>query len=281
MEIITLGTGSPLPTPDRAGPSNLVRAGGKDLLFDCGRGVLLRAAAVGSGPVNFATVFLTHLHSDHVTDFNDLVTTRWAMSPFENPLKVVGPVGTQDFVDRTLAMLETDIGYRLAHHDDLQWRPPVEVTEIEATDEGIVVLDEGGVRIVAAATDHAPVHPTLGYRVEADGGAVVLAGDTVPCAGLAKLCEGADVYVQTVIRPSLVKMIPSPRLQDITDYHSSIEDAAGTAAKAGVRTLVMTHPVPPPPPGTEQEWVDEAAPLFDGEIHLAADLFSLKVPADG
>jgi len=47
---------------------------------------------------------------------------------------------------------------------------------------------------------------------------------------------------------------------------------------AGVHTLVMTHPVPPPIPGTEQEWIDEAATCFDGEIHLAEDLFRLTVP---
>ena len=80
------------------------------------------------------------------------------------------------------------------------------------------------------------------------------------------------MYVQTVIRPELVRAIPSPRLQDIHDYHSTIEQAAQTAARAGVRTLVLTHPVPAPFPGTEAEWIAEASPHFDGEIILAADL---------
>ena len=53
-----------------------------------------------------------------------------------------------------------------------------------------------------------------------------------------------DAYVQTVLRDDLVKTVPSPRFQDILDYHSSCEDAGRTAAKAGVRTLVLTHPVP-------------------------------------
>lgn len=83
-----------MPDANRAGPAMLVRAGGRDLLFDCGRGVLMRAAAALSGPLHFETVFLTHLHSDHVTDFNDIVTTRWVISPAPNPLRVVGPVGT-------------------------------------------------------------------------------------------------------------------------------------------------------------------------------------------
>ena len=273
MDVILLGTGSPLPSPDRAGPATLVRAGGLDLLFDCGRGVLMRAAAAGSGPLSFASVFLTHLHSDHVTDFNDLVTSSWALAPAPRPLAVVGPVGTQRFVDRTLAMLADDIGYRLEHHADLTAGPEVDVTEV--TDG--VVFDQDGVRVLAAPTDHAPVRPTVGYRIEHDGKAVAIAGDTVPCEGLDRLCAEADAYVQTVIRPAVIRQLPSARLQDVIDYHSSVEQAAQTAARAGVGTLVLTHPVPPPFPGTEQEWLDEAAAHFDGVVHLGTDLLSVTL----
>ena len=38
MQVIILGSGSPLPDPSRAGPSTLVRTSVGDLLFDCGRG---------------------------------------------------------------------------------------------------------------------------------------------------------------------------------------------------------------------------------------------------
>ena len=280
MQVVLLGTGSPLPAPDRAGPSTLVRAGGRDLLFDCGRGVLMRAAAAGTGAGNLDRLLLTHLHSDHITDLNDVITSRWALSPFPNPLRVVGPVGTAGVVERTLEMLAHDVGYRMAHHDDLTEPPAVDVTEIDATASAgsVVVVDDDSLRIVAAPTDHAPVHPTLGYRVEADGAAVVIAGDTVPCDGLASLCRDADVYVQTVVRPSLIRQIPFPRLQDVLDYHSSVEDAARTAASAGVGTLVLTHPVPPPAPGTEPEWVAEAAAHFGGEVVLGTDLWSITVP---
>jgi ribonuclease Z len=272
MKVITLGTGSPLPDPNRAGPATLVRTSSGDFLFDCGRGVLMRCAAAGTVPLTIHTVLLTHLHSDHVTDFNDIVTMRWAMSPTENPLKVIGPVGTARLADLTIAMLEEDIGYRLAHHSDLNWRPSCQVQEVS---EG-VVFDDGAVRITAAPTDHAPVHPTVGYRVDADGHSVVLAGDTVPCAGLDRLAQGADVYIQTVIRRSLVEAIPVPRLQDILNYHSSVQDAAATAERAGVSTLVLTHLVPTPGPGTESEWADEARAIFGGEVVVAHDLFEIE-----
>ena len=273
MEVITLGTGSPIPDPNRAGPATLVRAGGRDLLFDCGRAVLMRCAAVGAGPLSLHTVFLTHRHSDHITDLNDVITMSWVMTPGPTPLRVVGPVGTQRLVDLTLAMLAEDVGYRRDHHDSLDYEPAVAVTEV--SDQ--VVSDDGGVRIVAAPTDHSPVRPTVGYRIEADAKSVVIGGDTIPCEGLDRLCADADVYVQTVVRESVVRSIPAPRLQDVLDYHSSIEQAADTAQRAGVRKLVMTHPVPGVAPGTEHEWVDEAKAVFGGEVFLANDLDSFDL----
>ncbi len=272
MKVTLLGTGSPIPDAQRAGPATLVQAGPLNLLFDCGRGVLMRLAAAGLFPGMLHHVVLTHLHSDHTTDFNDLVTTRWAMSPVESPLPVIGPPGTQTYVDRVLTMLTDDIGYRRAHHDDLSWDPGVIVTEAY---DG-VVLDELGVRLVVAPSDHRPVAPTTAFRIEHEGAVVAIAGDTVPCDGLDRVCAGADVYVQTVINAELVRSIPSPRLQDIHDYHSSLEQAGQTAARAGVRTLVLTHPVPAPFPGTESEWVALAAAHFDGEIVFGADLTTVE-----
>jgi ribonuclease BN (tRNA processing enzyme) len=108
--------------------------------------------------------------------------------------------------------------------------------------------------------------------VEHEGAAAALAGDGVPCPGLDALCQGADLYVRTVIREDLVRAIPSPRLQDILDYHSTVEQAAQTAARAGVRTLVLTHYVPPPTPGDEGAWRALAEAHFTGEIVLGNDL---------
>ena len=117
------------------------------------------------------------------------------------------------------------------------------------------MLDEDGLRVVAARTDHRPVEPTVGYRVEHDGKAVVLAGDTVPCAGLDELCRGADVYVQTVLRDDLVNMVPMQRFKDTIDYHSTVVQAAQTAARCGVGTLVLTHQMPTPGAGSADEWI--------------------------
>jgi ribonuclease Z len=273
LKVITLGTGSPIPDPNRAGPATLVQVAGRNLLFDCGRGLLMRLAGAGVLPPMIERAFLTHQHSDHITDLNDLVTMRWAMSPLPNPLLLTGPPGTAALVDRTIAMLVEDVGYRIAHHGDLNEPPRCDVTEVL---DG-VALELDDVRVVAAPTDHRPVTPTVGYRIEHGGRSVVIAGDTVPCDGLDRLCAGADVYVQTVIRPDLVALVPSARLQDIVDYHSSVADAARTATRAGVKTLVLTHMVPAPAPGSDAEWIAQAAEEFDGTVVLAHDLLSVDV----
>jgi ribonuclease Z len=273
IDVVLLGTGNPLPDRDRAGAATLVRAGGRRMLVDAGRGVCMRLAAAGVLPVMLDAVFLTHLHSDHICDLNDVVTTQWVMSPVPKSLRVFGPPHTREVMDGLGAMLGPDVQYRLAHHGDLTWEPQVDVAEVTPG----VVFDEDGLRVIAARTDHRPVEPTLGYRVEFDGKAVVLAGDTVPCAGLDELCRGADVYVQTVLREDLVRMVPMQRFVDTIDYHSTVEQAAQTAARGGVGTLILTHQVPTPAPGTADEWIAAAREHFAGAIVFGEDLASISV----
>ena len=277
IDITLLGTGSPSVDPNRAGPSTLVSAGGQQFLVDCGRGALMRAAAAGAQAAGLTALLLTHLHSDHITDLSDVITTRWVTTIGPNPLPVIGPPGTAEVVEATLAALAPDISYRIHHHADITEPPAVQVHEF--TDGQ--VWDSGGVRITAAPTDHRPVEPTIGFRVAHGGAAVVLAGDTVPCATLDELARGADALVHTVIRKDLVEQMPAQRIRDILDYHSSVEQAAATAARAGVSTLVLTHYVPPLIAGQEDQWRALAATEFSGRVELGDDLLTVSVAAGG
>jgi ribonuclease Z len=275
IDVTLLGTGSPIPDPNRAGPATLVQAGGANLLVDAGRGVLMRLAAAGLGADRLSAVLVTHLHSDHLTDLNDVITSRWVLSMAPNPLPVVGPPGTAEVVDALLASLRRDITYRMDHHDDLTWAPEVRVIELT---EGLA-WQADGVDVTTAPTDHRPVEPSIAFRVEHGGASVVLAGDTVPCATLDALCEGADALVHTVLRSDVLSAVPNARIQDILDYHSSVEQAAQTAARAEVETLVLTHYVPAIPPGGEGEWRALAQAHFAGRVEVGDDLHRVQVHA--
>ena len=244
IEVTLLGTGSPIPDPDRAGPSTLVRTGDQTFLVDCGRGVQQRLAAVGSGANRLSALLLTHLHSDHIADLGDVIITRWVSSftPDAPPLPSIGPPGTAEVVDATLKAFGFDIGYRIAHHADLTSPPSVEVHE--CTDG--VAWDHGNVVIRVAPTDHRPVAPTIGFRVEHVGAAGVLAGDTVPCASLDALANGAGALVHTVIRKDLVDQMPMQRIRAIG-------------------------------PGQEEDWRALAAAEFDRQIELGDDLHRVEV----
>jgi ribonuclease Z len=277
LVITLLGTGSPLPDAHCAGPATLVSTGSgpsdQHYLVDAGRGVLMRLAEIGLGAPHLSAVLLTHPHSDHITDLNDVITTRWLMALAPAPLTIVGPVGTRHVVDHILASLAPDIGYRIAHHDDLDGPPRVDVLEVES---GPVDLP-GDVMLRCAPTDHKPVEPSIAYRFDHAGTAVVVAGDTVPCAGLDELSVGADALVHTAIRKDLIANAAVQRLRETLDYHSSPEEAARTAARAGVGTLVLTHYVPPIPPGGGDDWRRLAASQFTGRIEIGPDLHRIDV----
>ena len=109
ITVTLLGTGSPLPDPRRGGPSTLVKAEGAVLLVDCGRAAVMRLAAAGVLPPMLTAVLITHLHSDHLTDLNDVITTHWVMNPTQATLRIVGQPLTAEVVAATLAALAPDI----------------------------------------------------------------------------------------------------------------------------------------------------------------------------
>ena len=281
IDVTLLGTGSPIPDPHRAGPSTLVQAGDENYLVDAGRGVLMRLAGAGCAPTMLTAVLLTHLHSDHITDLNDVITSSWALNMDDpKPLRIVGPEGTKETVARILHFLDLDIGYRLAHYDDLNEPPQVEVTEIT---KGSLDLSTT-VSISTAPTDHRPVDPTIAFRFDYQESSVVVAGDTIPCTDLDQLCNGAKALVHTAIRKDIIETLPLQRAKDILNYHSSVEEAAQTAQRAGMEMLILTHYVPGIPPAENefhelvvQQWRDRAAENFSGKVEIGDDLLKISL----
>lgn len=77
IRVTLLGTGGPLPSLERFGPSTLIEAGGQTFLIDAGRGALQRLAQAGVRWRDVDGVLLTHLHSDHIVGLPDLWLTGW------------------------------------------------------------------------------------------------------------------------------------------------------------------------------------------------------------
>src|SRR6266849_1203514 len=74
-KVVLLGTGTPVPDPDRSGPATAIVVDDSAYLVDFGPGVVRRAEAAALRgvtavePGNLNVAFVTHLHSDHTAGY--------------------------------------------------------------------------------------------------------------------------------------------------------------------------------------------------------------------
>lgn len=293
FDIVFLGTGSPLPSPDRCGAGHVIVAGDQHVLVDCGWGAARNILAAGIMPAAIDTAIFTHMHSDHITDVPDFLFLRWT-SGARTPLRVYGPEGTGEMVEGFLHALRRDIGFRIAHHGD-KLHPDgilVEVTEISATRRPEPFFERGGLVLERFEVDHFPVVPALGYRARFDGRTAVLSGDTAFCESLLHAAEGADMLVCEALNTRLLderiralravgRDLQASLFDDIPSYHIDVAEVARLAARAGVRQLVLDHLIPPVPnAGPELDrFTAGMADHFAGPIRVARD--TERIPVTG
>jgi ribonuclease BN (tRNA processing enzyme) len=167
--VVLLGTGTPVPDPDRSGPATAIFVDDSAYLVDFGPGVERRAesAALNKNipavePGNLKVAFVTHLHSDHTAGYSDLIFTGWT-SGRTVPLQVYSPYGLESMTEHILQAYRVDIETR-TNPDGNQRRFPdgwkVNTHEIKA---GVICKDEK-VTVTAFATKHAM--ESFGYRFD-------------------------------------------------------------------------------------------------------------------
>ncbi len=243
VDLILLGTGCPQVDPDRYGPASLVLHNGMEILVDCGSGVTQQLVRAGSRGAALDAVLLTHLHSDHVIDFYQLVISSWHQGR-DRPQRVFGPPGTRQYVEGTLALWRAEREQRIAHEKrGSTVGLEVEVVEFE---QGPVFAD-GGLIIRAFEVDHRPWRYSYGFVFEGEGRRLVFSGDTAPCTTLIEASRGADVLVQDCFIHREMRPAPgrtAEGLRNVASYHALSSEVGRIAAQAGVRCLVVNHFVP-------------------------------------
>ena len=284
LSVVLLGTGTPLPNPERTCACTAIIAGNKVVLVDTGRGCVNRIAQAGLR--NFDAVLFTHFHSDHFGEFGEVVITDaiWGRT---RPVKVSGPVGANEVIGNLMNSYKTDIRFRKEHHKD-KWSDAACEVQITEKNEGVVV-DMEGLVITTFEVKHLPVKPALGYKIEYKGKKIVISGDTIPVPQMVEMANGADVLVHEAINKELLnrfrgKVIEqggerlSKMMDEMMEYHSDVNDVAEMAAKAGVKKLVLTHLVPSIPESriAERFFVQGVKSKFKGELIVGADLMEVQ-----
>lgn len=273
VRLYLIGCGTPTPTPERFGSCLVLEVGDEHLMFDCGPASTYKIRRAGLMPIDISHLFFTHHHYDHNADYPCFLLCRWDHERGGIPrLKVYGAPPTALITQRL-------IGPQGAFADD--WRVRVEhpaSQEVYAARGGQVPRPEPrydieeitagsqvntkNCQVTAGKAIHLqPMMECLAYRIDWDGGSLVITGDT-----------GRHSVVETLALDSTTLVV------NVWDHQENMSssllagfcgtlDAAEMARKANVRRLVITHQSPNlARPGSREKAVADISAIFKGEI---------------
>ncbi|MFK0168083.1 ribonuclease Z [Streptomyces sp. NPDC090306] len=294
-ELLVLGTASQVPTRHRNHNGYLLRWDGEGILFDPGEGTQRQMLRAGAAAHDLHRICVTHFHGDHSLGLAGVIQ-RINLDRVPHPVTAHYPRSGQHFFER--------LRYATAYHETVELtEAPVDADGPVATVPGYTLearrlshpVESYGYRLVEPdgrrmlpdrLAAHGIAGPDVG-RLQRDG---VLNGvtldevsevrrgqrfafvmDTRLCDGVPALAEGCDLLV-----------IESTFLDEdaalAADHgHLTAGQAAGVAAAAGVRHLVLTH--------FSQRYADPGeferqarAAGYTGGLTVARDLQRVPVP---
>ena len=272
-QVVLLGTGTPVPDPDRSGPCVAVIASGRAYLVDMGPGVVRRAEAArraghsALAPSALDRVFVTHLHSDHTAGFPDLWLSPWVIGR-TTPLNVHGPPGIQAMSEHVQQAWKADLEMRMG---GLEAQEPqgIDIAVHEISEPGVVYRDDA-VEVTAISVPHGSWKHAYGYRFETADRVIVVSGDTAPSEAIARACNGCDLLLHEVYSEAAWSQIRDPERDYHGSFHTSTVELAQIAAAAKPKKLVLYHQLHM---GASDDYlVQEVRALWDGEITSGVEL---------
>ena len=285
--VMTLGTAAgPPPRAHRAQSSNLLIVDGAFYVVDAGDGAARRIAKAGINVRDIGTIFLTHLHDDHMAGLGTLMSVAWDNQRTQ-PINVYGPPRTEDLVKAAVQYFGE---IRIA--DGGRSVPIDQVFFGHDVRPGLVYQD-AKVKVTAAETTHFEFHTgaaagkykSYAYRFETPDRVVVFTGDTGPNDALTNLARDADLLVseansteermQLLIRSGQWQVM-SPAEQggikrQMAQGHLNTDEVGKLAAQARVKTVLLTH-LTAKPDDDYTSWADEVKKHFSGQVLIAKDL---------
>jgi ribonuclease Z len=298
MRITFLGTGGSIPSVNRSLPATALQYESEVLLFDCGEGTQRQFMMSSFSFMKVDKVFITHFHGDHFLGLPGLIQSM-SFNGREEPLYIYGPEGLPDLVDRLVHLgyfaQRFDIYAKEMKHEETVEFDAYAVRAVEV-DHSIPALGyvfeekerRGRFMVERARQLGVPEGPNYRRLQQGEtiwvggktispnqvvgpprkGRKVVFSGDTRPCSSLLHTASEADVLVHEATVDSSL----SDKAREFG--HSTAEEAAMLAKKAGVRLLYLNH--------ISNRYDDvleiqrEAALVFPG-VQVAEDLMEVEV----
>ena len=291
--VITLGTRSgPRPDLRRAQSANLLITNGAAYVIDAGDGVSRRLIRLGVNFRDIGNIFITHPHSDHTGGLGSLMMWLYDRGDPKKVVGIYGPPGTVASVHGLLEFLTVNAEIRIS--DGTKTLPATRLFGSKDLGEGLVFQD-ANVKVTAVENTHfhfPPGSPGYGkyksyaYRFDAADRSIVFTGDTGPSDAVADLAKGADLLISEATNPvdefkegaiktGIWQQMTSEEQRNYIRHHIEEhllpEDLGKMAARANVRTVVMTH-LQPAPNDDYSRYVNEVKKHYSGQVLVAKDL---------
>ncbi len=294
FKLLFCGTGSPNRTPDRGQPCTAVIADGKLFLFDAGEGAISKLSEYGAPLDKLQGIFLTHLHSDHISGVAEVLHNTWLYGR-RHTTEVIGPPGTESMIGH----------FEKAYDEDLHERMRVlgsenlnnQIVFSGARDVSVegetstAVYDRNGLVIRAFTVEHPDWSHAYGYRIEYHNKVIVISGDTRPSKNLVKYAKGADFLIHEALNTEIFNYVGEqmelqggPITQDrmalIASVHTSTLELAKMASEADVSNLVITHLIPALPANwiANRFFTADMNDIYHGNIIVARDGQYIELP---
>jgi len=290
--LITLGTlAGPNPRTGRAQSSNLLIVNGALYVVDAGDRVARRLAEAGVNIREIGPIFITHHHDDHTAGLGTLLSIAWNQNRTK-PINVYGPPRTEELVKAAVQYFTISAEIRIA--DGGRTIPIAQVFFGHDVGTGLIYQD-ANVKVTAVENTHyafhkgpdSGKHKSYSYRFETPHRVIVFTGDTGPSDAVTELAMGADLLVTETVsfQDRMQRMIDSGRWQKMTPAeqagirrqatqgHLTLEEIGKMAARANVKTVVLSH-LTARADGSDDytSWAEEVKKYFFGQVLVAKDL---------
>ena len=288
FEVMFCGTGTPRFNKDRAQPCLMISAGKQNLLFDAGQGALWSMEKMQAPWQKLNAVFISHLHSDHISGLGEVIQNGWVAGR-DSAVDVIGPVGIKNVIDGFKQVYKEDIDERLVTFDNHEKKNKEHIwgnIQEVAVDDALahVVYDNDGLTVKAFSVDHPNWGHAYGYRIEYRGKTVVFSGDTRATHAIVTHSQGVDLLIHEAYNKNLMDKvatlvdelnlpIDSKTVNNIAAVHTETIALSKLAQQAQVKSLVLTHMIPPIPAMgvAESYFMKGMSDFYKGDLSMARD----------
>ncbi|HBN01389.1 MAG TPA: ribonuclease Z [Rikenellaceae bacterium] len=270
--LTVLGTASAKPIPGRNQSAQVLSVHGRFFLIDCGEGVQTRLQECHISPMRIDSIFISHIHGDHVFGLFGLLSTMGMLSRM-TPLNIYAPVSFGPILKFFLSYYGEGIPFEIRHipmtmkspqmvyhtkslevfafplrHkiETFGWlfrekEPQMNVKKwkideysLSLTEIGAVKRGEDIVREQPDGSREVIPFQELGYKPYSPR-AFAYCSDTAPFPELASWVKGVDLLYHETTYPAELADQAAKR------NHSTTLQAAKCALDAGVKKLVIGH----------------------------------------